>query len=89
MASLLDIQTQIEKLQKQASEIKDREFDSTVQDILTKMQAFGITIKDLQRAYSQSWKSVPSRRTPRPRRAARWLPPNTGVPMARAGVGVG
>lgn len=52
MASLLDIQTQIEKLQKQASEIKDREFDSTVQDILTKMQAFGITIKDLQRAGS-------------------------------------
>lgn len=50
MTSLVDIQSQIEKLQKQASEIKSREFDATMQDILAKMQAFGITAKDLQRA---------------------------------------
>lgn len=50
MGNLLDIQMQIEKLQKQASEIKDREFDKTVQDIREKMKAFGITIKDLQAA---------------------------------------
>lgn len=48
MNSLVDIQLQIQKLQKQASEIKDREFDKTVQDIRAKMQAFGITVKDLQ-----------------------------------------
>lgn len=48
MGNLLDIQMQIEKLQKQASEIKDREFDKTVQDIREKMKAFGITVKDLQ-----------------------------------------
>lgn len=48
MNNLIEIQTQIEKLQKQASEIKTREFDKTVQDILAKMQAFGITLKDLQ-----------------------------------------
>ena len=48
MGNLVDIQMQIEKLQKQASEIKDREFDKTVQDIRAKMQAFGITVKDLQ-----------------------------------------
>ena len=48
MGNLLDIQIQIEKLQKQASEIKDREFDKTVQDIRDKMKAFGITVKDLQ-----------------------------------------
>ena len=48
MNSLVDIQLQIEKLQKQASEIKDREFDKTVQDIRDKMKAFGITVKDLQ-----------------------------------------
>ncbi len=48
MGNLLDIQMQIEKLQKQASEIKDREFDKTVQDIRDKMKAFGITVKDLQ-----------------------------------------
>ena len=50
MGNLLDIQMQIEKLQKQASEIKDREFDKTVQDIRDKMKAFGITTKDLQAA---------------------------------------
>ncbi|WP_341915066.1 H-NS histone family protein [Polaromonas sp. YR568] len=48
MSNLMDIQSQIEKLQKQASEIKAREFDKTVQDIRAKMQAFGITVKDLQ-----------------------------------------
>jgi len=48
MNNLVDIQSQIEKLQKQAAEIKDREFAKTVQDIRAKMQAFGITIKDLQ-----------------------------------------
>ena len=50
MSNLIDIQSQIEKLQKQASEIKAKEFHSTVQDILAKMQAFGITVKDLQNA---------------------------------------
>lgn len=50
MSNLIDIQSQIEKLQKQASEIKAKEFNGTVQDILAKMQAFGITIKDLQGA---------------------------------------
>lgn len=50
MNSLLDIQSQIEKLQRQANEIKAKEFDKTVKDILSKMQAFGITLKDLQPA---------------------------------------
>ena len=48
MGNLIDIQLQIEKLQKQAADIKGREFDKTVQDIRAKMQAFGITVKDLQ-----------------------------------------
>ena len=48
MANLIGIQGQIEKLQKQASDIKSREFDKTVQEILAKMYAFGITVKDLQ-----------------------------------------
>ena len=50
MNNLVDIQNQIQKLQKQASEIKDREFGKTIQDILAKMQAFGISVKDLQAA---------------------------------------
>lgn len=48
MSNLIEIQSQIEKLQKQANEIKTREFDKTVQDILARMSAFGITLKDLQ-----------------------------------------
>ncbi len=48
MSNLIDIQTQIEKLQKQANEIKSKDFQATVQDILAKMAAFGITVKDLQ-----------------------------------------
>ena len=48
MSNLVEIQIQIAKLQKQASAIKSREFDRTVAEILVKMQAFGITLKDLQ-----------------------------------------
>ena len=50
MTNLIEIQSQIEKLQKQAQDIRSKEFSSTVQDILAKMQAFGITVKDLQTA---------------------------------------
>ena len=48
MSNLIEIQGQIEKLQKQASEIRVREFDKTVQEIVVKMHVFGITLKDLQ-----------------------------------------
>ncbi len=48
MNNLVEIQGQIEKLQKQADEIRIKEFDKTVQDILARMSAFGITLKDLQ-----------------------------------------
>lgn len=48
MNNLIEIQKQIDVLQKQASEIRAQEFDKTVQDILTKMTAFGITLKDLE-----------------------------------------
>ncbi len=47
MSNLIDIQSQIKKLQKQEADIRAREFDITVQEILAKMQAFGITAKDL------------------------------------------
>ena len=48
MSTLIDIQAQIKKLQKQESDIKSKDFDRTRLDILEKMQAFGITLKDLQ-----------------------------------------
>lgn len=54
MSNLLDIQSQIEKLQKQASDIRAKEFDKTVRDILAQMQAFGITLKDLQQAMGKA-----------------------------------
>jgi DNA-binding protein H-NS len=53
MNNLIDIQSQIANLQKQADEIKVKNFQSTVQEILTKMQAFGITVKDLQAVKSR------------------------------------
>ena len=48
MGNLVDIQRQIEKLQSQATDIKAREFDKTVREILAKMQAFGITVDELR-----------------------------------------
>jgi DNA-binding protein H-NS len=48
MTKLIELQSEILKLQKQADEIRSKEFDKTVADILAKMQAFGITVKDLQ-----------------------------------------
>ena len=48
MSKLLELQSEIAKLQAQAQQIKSREFDSTVAEIRAKMEAFGITVKDLQ-----------------------------------------
>jgi DNA-binding protein H-NS len=47
MSNLIDLQSQIEKLQKQAADLKSKEFNSTVADIRAKMAAYGITMKDL------------------------------------------
>ncbi len=54
MGNLIDIQAQIAKLQKQASDIRAKEFDRTVGEILKQMQAFGITLKDLQQALGKT-----------------------------------
>lgn len=54
MGTLIEIQSQIEKLQKQASDIRAKEFDKTVKDILAQMQAFGITLKALQGAQGKA-----------------------------------
>jgi DNA-binding protein H-NS len=48
MSKLIDLQSQIASLQKQADEIRSKEFEATILEIRQKMQAFGITIKDLQ-----------------------------------------
>ena len=50
MSDLISISKQIEKLQREAADIKKRDFQATVHDILQTMQAYGITVKDLQAA---------------------------------------
>lgn len=47
MNELIDIQEQIKALQKQAADVRARDFNETVKDIQAKMMAFGITPKDL------------------------------------------
>ena len=44
----MEIRGQIQALEKQAAEMKARDFSKTVQDIRDKMEVFGITVKDLQ-----------------------------------------
>jgi DNA-binding protein H-NS len=61
MSNLIDIQSQIDKLTKQASEIKAREFDKTVQEIVSKMNAFGISLKNLQQALGGPRRQVKGR----------------------------
>ena len=47
MSSLMELQEQIAVLQKQADDIRAEQFNATVQEILAKMEAFGITVADL------------------------------------------
>lgn len=58
MTSLIDIQSQIAKLQQQAEEIKAQEFQNAVQDIKAKMAAYGITVADLEAGKSRARKSA-------------------------------
>lgn len=76
MSNLIDIQSQIEKLQKQAAEIKNKEFDKTVQEILAKMKAFGITLKDLQPGKKRDGKVKPGAGTKRGGAAAKKKSPS-------------
>ena len=69
MSNLIDIQGQIDKLQKQASDIRAREFDKTVREILATMQAFGITAKDLQASSAKGGK-VKAGKTAKPARCS-------------------
>ena len=70
MNNLVDIQSQIEKLQKQAQQIKTKEFAKTVQDIQEKMRAFGITLKDLQSPKSGKRVTLTESPAKKPRKAS-------------------
>jgi len=54
---LIEIQNQIAALQKQAEEIKAQEFAKTLQEIQAKMEAFGITVADLEGGRGRARKS--------------------------------
>lgn len=60
MSKLIDLQSQIANLQKQADEIRTREFQATILEIRQKMQAFGITVKDLQSAKAKPGRKAKS-----------------------------
>lgn len=66
MNNLVDIQNQIAILQKQADEIRAQEFDKTVQEILEKMAAFGITLKDLDAVKGRTRKVASTSSKPAP-----------------------
>ncbi len=83
MSNLIDIQGQIEKLQKQASDIRAKEFDKTVQDIVAKMLAFGITAKDLNAASGKASKAGKAKAgSPAKRARAKSSKSTAGVPVA-------
>lgn len=94
MENLIEIQIEIEKLQKQAEDIKAREFDRTVRDIRAKMAAFSISIKDIQvkklakPLNEKSRKAVGSRRSPSKTLGTK-VPPKYRGPMGEVWTGRG
>jgi len=66
MNNLIDIQNQIAVLQKQAEEIRTRELAQTIQDILGKMDAYGITVEDLERAKGRTRKPAAAAKSGNP-----------------------
>lgn len=66
MSTLIEIQNQIAALQKQAEEIRANELAKNVQDILNTMDAFGITVDDLERTKGRTRKSAPSGKSSSP-----------------------
>lgn len=58
MTKLTDIQAQIEKLQKQADEIRRKEFDAVLADIQEKIRMYGITAEDLGFGEPKDMRSV-------------------------------
>jgi DNA-binding protein H-NS len=67
MNNLVEIQTQIDKLQKQASDIRAKEFAKTVHEIQATMRAFGISMKDIQKGLGKPASDV---KAGRPKKAA-------------------
>jgi DNA-binding protein H-NS len=57
MKSLVDIQSEIESLTAQASQLRAKDFDRTLKDIVATMRAFGITVAQVRDALQSASKS--------------------------------
>jgi len=66
MTTLIEIQNQIAVLQRQAEEIRTNELAQNIQDILNKMDAFGITLEDLERARGRTRKPAATAKSGNP-----------------------
>ena len=58
MTNMIELQNQIDKLQRKVVEIKQRDFEKVVSEIVTNMRAYGITVSDLVKAKKAITKSV-------------------------------
>jgi len=54
MKSLVQLQSEIQSLQEQATELRSREFEHTVAEIVQQMAAFGITLAQLKVAMKKA-----------------------------------
>ena len=94
MNNLVDIQSQIQKLQKQAEDIRAKEFDKTVQETrkdggLRHRRSGLASVFDKSQRSSQT---TPPKKSSALRASAgvAWpWPPSTRVPMEKLGLGVG
>lgn len=66
MSALIEIQNQIALLQKQADEIRSVELAQTIQEILSKMEAYGITLDELERIKGRSRKQSATNKSVNP-----------------------
>jgi len=74
MTKLIELQSQIDKFQREAAEIKAKEFNSTVRDILAKMSAFGITLKDLKPGKAKAGKVIVAKKASGKKKSGVTLP---------------
>lgn len=79
MKSLMELQAQIDDLQRQAAEIREKDTKKTIEDIRAMMRAFGITHADLSRA---------DRKAPRKKVSRTALKSKQGVQTRRKSVPV-
>ena len=58
MSSLRELQSQIDKLQQKVTEVKRRDFEKVVFEIIGNMQSYGVSMADIVEAKKKSAKNV-------------------------------